>query len=394
MSTIVPSIDFSNPFEAALVFLGHSWDDNAESDYLFNELKGHFRIWYDRGSLGGAIYYPGLNIGEPILPRRIIAASDFVLFLASASSMAERTISARELSIAEIETIRLGHGLGLIELAPFRIPAGYGDLKFETFSLASGTDDAARIIDAVKRRLTEIGKLIPLPGTSAPIIYSGSDDLDMFLDAVNHPSRRGLFALNVIPRAAERERLITRLLSMPNTDQEDVTDALLSIYMTDVPGFSLVRQSAVYLLARLNLNRGDLAKEVRLRFPREDELFLYRGFHIASGFLGNLEVMREYVHGLNSSRALRWSQQRKLNRDFHTIYYGSATGALTELRETIRTQRPLNLLELNVYTLGDMSSGPNDADLLKNHQEILISNGVEPRILRSAIRSIRKKARS
>ena len=388
------NFNISNPFQAARIFLSHSWDDNREADYIFKRLNKVFNVWYDRDSSSDPYFSSGIFIGDPVLPRKIISSADFILFLASKSSMDESKTSFRELGIAERISQSHRNNLGLIELKPYQIPDSYKNLKFEKFSLKTADKDIARIIVSIKNRLTELGKLTLVQGYFAPNIYSTADDQDLFLETIEDPLRRGIYALNTIPRALEREKLINNLLSLSKTKRNNITNALYNIYlgMTD-PIYSIARQNAVYIVSRLNIGAIDLVHDFRRRHPPIEEGFLYRGFHIACGFLGNLDSMHEYVRGLYKGRSKAWANQRHLNLDFHCVYYGSKNGALLELRDTLKSLHPINLLELNVFTLGNLSDDSSDVDLLTTNESRLISEGVDPDILKYSINSISKKSK-
>jgi hypothetical protein len=389
-------IDISNPFRAALVFLSHSWSDNKEADYIFRKINKSFRVWYDRGSIGNAIYEPDKNlptlgIGEIVLPRDSIGYSDFVLFLASEASMNSKTVAAHELNIASLLSISRNDNIGLVELFPYKIPIEYRDLKFEIFSMKNKEDDAERIIASIKKRLTYIGGLSPVPGRTASLIYATNDEISRFREVISDRKGRGIYSLNAIPRAVEREKLVRGLLSLSAGERNEITDNLIAIYMNDNPTMTLVRQGAIYILSRLNQGNLPLSEEVQRRYPAEEEPFLYRGFHISLGYMGSIESIRDYVSNLSSNHSSFWSAQKKLNSDFHSVYYGSRAGAIRELKDTIKRLQPNCLLELNVFTLGDISNDKNDIQFIEDHRKRLVNAGVSNKVIQSAINLIKRK---
>ena len=393
MNKYIFNINFGNPFKSALIFLSHSWEDNIEADYLYKFLKKYFQVWYDRAYLIDKNSNQGLFFGKHVLPHTIITKADFILFLASEASMAESSIAKQELDIAE-NVCRKQKKLGLVELYPYKIPADYSAYVFEKFNIATAREDSKRIADSIKKRLLEIAGIIPLKGKSSLIVYQGGSNIDFLLDVLKNKPLAGLYGLNTILRAFEKEHLIRIIYNLPNEEKEKISENLLNIYINyDKLEYSIARQNAVYLLSRINSTKQELATEIQYRYPDEEESFLYRGFHIALGYLGDLNKMHEYVEQLANKRTQVWIKQRKINEDFHILYYGSKAGALEELRATIKNLSPLNLLELNVFTLGLMSNYREDIELLDSQTERLIKHNVDPKIIKAAKDKIMKKLR-
>lgn len=97
------------------------------------------------------------------------------------------------------------------------------------------------------------------------------------------------------------------------------------------------------------------------------------------------------MESLESDRTRAWQAQRRMNKDFHLLYYGGIAAVLNELRESILQGRPSNLLRLNTFTLGEFSSAKRDVELLENAKAHLTILRVPMTTIRSAIRKIRRR---
>lgn len=379
-----PRLDLSNPFETALVFLGHSWADNAVADRLYGCLRPHFRVWYDRAPLFGGSQGLGMSLGQPVLPAEVIVVADVAVILISEESIKPGTTSAEELEISLNVARRDGRRVGLVRVPGFEVPVQYTHLRFEEFLPRPSRQRCGRMVSSIRTRLCDLAGLAPLPGISAPTVYQGAGNPELLVNAILHPRGKGLYGLNSVLRSIEKERLVSFIAALPAADKAAVIESLVSIYLADQAGGNQVaRQNAVYLVSRLEPGRLDIADLVRRRYPDENDAFLYRGFHLGLGYLGDSNRLHEYVDQLAHNRSHPWQRQRAVNVDFHVLYYGSWQGALSELRDTIRASEP-TITELNVVTLGQMSDTFSDADLLDERRSDLVASGADPRLIDEA----------
>lgn len=368
------------PLKLARVFLSHAWQDNSLSDALAAELAARYSLLYDRSTL--------VEIGTPILPREAIVRADFFIFLASAASVASRSMAFEEFRLADASRLRRERRIALVALGDFEVPEDYADTRFERLAEPTVTADCQRICTSLDRRLVELGGLRPTPGGLV-----GGGDVEPIIEFLKEPMRRSGYPFNAVFQKPELDKVIREIQQMPSTDLEEIAGNLLDIYLagrSDGDQFVL-RHNAVYLLSRLKAGSVGIAEQLRASYPGGAETILYRGFHVALGFLGDLDTMTAYVEQLSRRPGPQWDASREFNLMFHIMYYGSVEGALTDLREEIRQIQPINLLGLDVLTLGGLSGETSDLELLESQHDKLVQAGVDRALVDDALVQIRKR---
>lgn len=358
---------FDSPFKAATVFLSHRCADHAASEYLFRKLQTRFRVWY---SCGGA-----LKIGDPILPRRQLVDSNFILFLASELSLSPTSVAKSELALADILNIREAIPLGIVVLGDFRLPREYSEFLFDVFHWQSRSADAERIAQRVEARLIRDARMKPVRSGDHTVYVVR--DVDAIIYELLHGSRnRAQLLLNSPFRYYEMSRIVEILKAQKKNARDLVIEKLQDIFLAGDSDCVVARQNAVFVLGKMAKRDTSLIKSLTKRFPEYDEPFLYRGFHIALSYSSDDALMEPYMDALETEKTPEWRVQRKINREFHCLYYGGEAGALNELRASLLLTRPHNLLRLNTFTLGEFARTAHDLKILLEAKPYLIKLGV------------------
>ncbi|GAF80651.1 unnamed protein product, partial [marine sediment metagenome] len=328
-----------------------------------------------------------LVLGDSPLPKKIIAKSDFFLFLASPSSIDTTSGAYAELELAELSRRDLGVRLGIVSLESFSVPLEYRTRLFDRFSWPSRAADAKRIVQGIAIGLAKRAGMKQLPGRSSPSVFQGGRNTRLILDFLRSDNWRGLYALNAVIPYAEIEIILREIRRSGDGDQ--IADKLVELFLYfDERAYQVAREVAVYLLGRMKMGEMEYSTDVKRRYPDVQNVFLARGFHIALGFLGDQDILSRYVRKLVLDDSPTWDRHRALNEDFHVMYYNSKAGALSVLRESISKLDPGFLLPLNVYTLGQLSEDREDLHLLEQMSDQLVAGGVERRYLRQAMAHI------
>ncbi|HEX2209634.1 MAG TPA: toll/interleukin-1 receptor domain-containing protein [Longimicrobium sp.] len=383
---------FNRPLAAARVFLSHSWDDNDLTDFLARRLDRHFSVTYDRAAMIGLRQAPPVLPGDPLVPHPTILGSDLFLFAASPHSFAPGSYARDELARAEAPRSTARPRIVMIALDGYAIPDGaiwgmHLELRGETRE-----HDCKRITRSLRILLMQMGGLYearPLARERTRVVLGGEKP-EAILDALTSAHGRGIYTLNAVLPAKEMDDAVNAVRAAGARDA--VGDRLLEIYLQERnrAEFTVARQNAIILLSRVFPGEATIIREVTRRRPDVDTSFLYRGFQVALGLLGDEQAILHYALCLESREEEEWEEQRKLNLGFHLRYYGGMEPTLHVLRESCRACTPAYLLPLNVYTLSVLSSWPNDADLLLEREEHLVAHGVPRQLVQRAVHRIRK----
>lgn len=374
---------FLDPFHEAQVFLCHSCSDHQASGFIADALEKYYNVWY---SCSGS-----MRIGDPVLPRKELVRSDFVLFLASATAMRPTGIASAEFTLAQILQIKEGVGLGIVCVEKFELPAEHRDLLFEQFSWRSRKQDISRIIKAIREKLMADCGIVKINSKPIGTLYCGGENLERVIEYLTSGSDSTPFCLNAIMQNLEMSRVVEALKALSTTEKGNAIEKLQHVYITNPPYYTVAREQAVYILGQIARSDRDVVKNLKRRHPTFDESFLFRGYHIALSYARELDIFDNYMDHLESERTKPWNAQRDVNTNFHLLYYGGLAATLTELRTSISQGRPKNLLRLNVYTLGCLSNSKSDEKFLRDSKRHLVFLGVPAKTVDRAINRIYKR---
>lgn len=377
------NFEYLNPFSAGKIFLSHRCVDHKWSHYLAQQLGKHFDVYY---SCDGSML-----LDDPVIPRQQLVASDLVVFLASPSSLATNSIAKYELSIAEILTIKGISSLAMVRLESTKIPEEYGAFSFGQFRWANRRKDSTYLIDAIKRKLADSAGLIGMkfPKAHKGTIYFSQLDHPNLVNRLHDYDGTHILPFNAPLQAFDMAELIRLITAQPENRKQKIIENLFNIYFSTNEFIQNAKQNAIFLLGKLLSDEEGHAKKLLKKMPDFEKPFLLRGYEIALSFLPDAGLIDDYVLSLAQDTSPEWEAQRVVNRKFHIIYYNGVLGALTELRNTISTGKPLNLLALNVFTLGEMSKYQRDADLLESYEKKLVRAGVSKQFVHEAVKKIR-----
>lgn len=371
-----------DPISTSKVFLGHRCANHRESTYIYEFLKKHINIWY---SCDGA-----MGIGEAVIPRMELITSDFIIFLASAESLSDTSISAKEFSISQILEIRSDKGIGMVALNGFKVPPEYSDKRFETFSWNTRNIDASRLLDAIKRRIRKDLNLVSKKDPHLGEIWLGGKNTEPIVEYITTAQKNvSTLKLSAPIQHHEMTRLVQRLNSLKPKDKGKAIEFLVDIYHDYSRASAIARQNAIYIVGQLLKNKRHMLSTLRSRYPDFSNPFLFRGFHIALSYIHNDGLLDSYMDSLEQDNSPDWNAQRDINTHFHLLYYESLPGVLDELRRSIKEGRPLNLLRLNVFTLGEFSNTKTDIKLLEDSRAYLKSCNVPNDSINQAIKKIK-----
>jgi len=389
----MPSLKLSHdvnfdPFQQAVIFLSHDWGDNDVSDVLYNELRQSFKVLYDRRTSKNVNDPVLMNIGDHKLKREAIVASDMFLFVASNASMNKSSWAFTELQVADGSHLAQSNRIVMIALDEYHIPEIYGNCIYGHCKRATIMADAVTIAESIRIKLAALGGL----GKTPYGVVAGREPSILIERLLDLPTeKRSLYPLAAVFTAPMAQRLIREVQKLPIVDQERLCQALMDIYLWN--DHQITRQNAIYLLSRVRNDSPELIVEAGSRYPILDESFLYRGFHVALGFFGNLDATNKYAEQLLTNRSVQWRTQRDLNTQFHLLYYGGKEGTLAILRTEIDTLSPTALLALAVATLGLISNFQSDVERLSLKQIPMEKKGVSPYVIKKTIRMIELRAR-
>jgi hypothetical protein len=329
--------------------------------------------------------------GDPVLDRQQVARSDFVLFLASQNSFNSQGIASAELSLAQVLAIRRRTGLGLVALEGFDVPDEYADLLFEHFAWRSRRVDIRRIERSIAQRITRDAKISLIRAPTLGTVWVSATPLQSALEYLTSRSSRTAFKLSAVLKAYEMNRLVEAIQSLNTDDRHRVADRLHEMFLETSQSPAVAREQAIYILGRMASTEPELIRDLKDRYPSYNEPFLFRGFHIAMSYGKEQDLFADYLMRLESESSQSWAVQRKINKDFHLLYYNGLPGALRELRTSISQGRPRNILQLNVFTLGHLSDSLADLRLLEARKDDLKVLGVSDKTIRTAITQIQKR---
>lgn len=380
----------SDPFLATRVFLSHSWEDNQLTDYAFREVDRQFTAIYDRAAeLGGSPRSSGLLPGDSLVPAELISSSDVFVFFASESSMPEGSRPFQEFQIAR----GLSPGLQLIvaRLESYSMPRHYATGVYLNMRYRSRKRDTERLATSIRKLAAKNAGLIELSGRKSRVL--AGQNHGHIIELLSDRHDRTLLPINAVIPHLEMNKLAELVVSADNDTRDRILERLVEIYVSYDHDADLIvaRQNAVILAGKIAGDGPSLAKEFRKRYPDHDYPFLFRGFHVAMGFLGDGDLATEYAVDLAERPGVEWDSQRELNLKFHVDYYGGVPAALDRLRSSIKALAPVSLLSLNVHTLGELSDIRRDVELLESRRVELLSLGVPDTILSNAIRRIDRR---
>jgi hypothetical protein len=375
-----------DPLKVARVFLCHRCENHREAEYLYKLLKARFDVWY---SCAGS-----MRIGDRIVPRLELARSDLVLILASADSFHGRNVAAAEFSVADVLQIRGQSVLALVALESTDVPAEYSDLSFERFRWAKRQIDGPRILEAVERRLIRDVGLEPKHAPDGSEVLAFGSEIEPILEFLKsgRATKATPLRLNAPLLHLEMTNIIEAVKTWPAREQTAAVELLQSMFFTDNHDARGARQNAVFMLGKLARGNTDVIKNLKRKHPDFDTPFLYRGYHVALSYT-DADVMEEYVQGLWRETGREWDVQRRLNNNFHLLYYRGLAGTLNELRSSLRQGRPHGLLRLNTFTLGELSNRRSDVSLLQNVRSRLKLLGVPDSDVSAAAKKITARIR-
>ncbi len=359
---------FPKPLNAARVFLSHSWEDIHYTDYLYTYLSQYFSVYYDASNM---------LVGDYKIPEDEIFDSDVFLFTASKHSFGRSSNALKELNYAR----NLGSNhqplIAIVQLDDFDIPPQYTASRYLSFRWHKRRQDTNQIIAEISEQLFQTGGLDIVRTHAGPLIVGGERS-DVILEHLTSPyyHDRGLYMLNAPYKAFEMNNLVHVINKQDNGTQRQIADEFLRIFVEKYKEhyFSPARQNSIILLAKTHIYDDEaLLTDIKRRIPDYNEPFLYRGFHIALGLMGGHEEVRDYALSLLTERkcSKKWNMQQKINYWFHVAYYGGIYPAVYQLRESIIHLAPVELLPLNVYTLGDLSDEAKDIRLIECQRDAL-----------------------
>ncbi|MET0400545.1 MAG: toll/interleukin-1 receptor domain-containing protein [Longimicrobiaceae bacterium] len=384
---------FGNPLSVARIFLSHSWSDNELTDHLASALDKRFTVDYDRATELRFRSPSPIPAGGPLVPKAEILRCDLFLFAASGHSFRSDSRAREELQFVESIHPANRPPVILIALEDFRVPESEVRGRYLRLRRDTRVEDARTIVRELETKLMTAGGLyrgVKLPGERVRAILGGARS-EIVLDALTSEYKRGLYSLNVVLPAKEMNDTLNCLRMELVNSGEVIRNRLLELYLHEHTRSecTVARQNAIIVLSRLFPGERDLIREVTRRRPDFPTRFLYRGFHIALGLLGDDESVLRYTRRLEERRGSEWTSQNELNKGFHLRYYGGEDPTLTVLRDSCRSLDPGYLLPLNVYTLSLLSRFKEDVVLLSEQMDKLVLMGVPRSMIHRAIRRIR-----
>jgi len=380
---------YEDPLSAVYVFLSHSWDDYPLTDYLAERLADQFTIFYDRSRSSLDAGSRGLLVGEPAVPETEIVKCDAFIFAASASSLQKDSRPHKELLIAQNLPPGSEPVVAVVALEDFSVPPHLKCFLYLRLKWRDRRRDSEVIADQLRIKLSATGGL---KQTSEGLLVSGSDH-SRILVALHSEYGKGLYALNAVLPYWEMTSLAKAIRGLGKHDRDNIVNRLVGIYVNEYsnPRCTVARQNAIILASKIVGEDTSILREFERRAPDFPTPFLYRGFHVALGNLGDANSLLDYAMGLQRERGSEWEEQRYINRRFHIDYYGGSDPALRRLRRSLRDMSPVRRLPLNVYTFGEMASNRADFELLEERKSMLLEHGVPEIIVNSASRRIKRK---
>ena len=364
------------------ITLLHRRENRDASDYIYKRLSRHFEVFYSGAG--------GLVNGDDVVPVTEINTADINVFLHSKESMYYASISKREFKAALRCKKEIGTPLFIIKLDDTPLETLDGKI-YNRFSCDNRDRDMSHIINDIKcvldkRAHIHLSTDVKCRDIPSHISSMRPDELVKYLE---NRKFQTIFPLNFIFKAVETEKIIKTIRGYPNLQQDNIVDRLISIYLNMENQAIMAKENSLYIVGQLRANDKEILRTFNGRIPGLDTQLLYRGFHVTASSLGGIGEMEQYVRSLafNTSDN-KWERQRTGNGKFTILYYDGIEGALWQLRESIRTGSPHNLLLLNIFTLGQLSKDKNDVYLLEENALKFCESSVSKQILSQTINRI------
>jgi hypothetical protein len=317
------------------------------------------------------------------------------VFAASEGSTA-RTSRAR-LELQHVEELNPSDQPGqvVIALSGFHLPEDFLRGLYLTFKWSTRARDAQRATTGIEQLLAALAGFAVsesiLPAREGLLV--GGQNPAVLVDVLLMKGARAVYALNTILPFDAQQDIFELVGKLPPRDAARLLERLLEVFagkLSPEP-HEAARQNAIILAARCFPNAPEVATALRRRPPDLSSQFLFRGAKIALGHTGDTAAVADYVHGLVTRTEDGWSNQHKLNLQFHLAYYGGLEPTLERLRDSCHRFDPSWLLPLNVLTLATLSSLASDLQWLSANDAELRTRGVTRAVLDESLRRLKRR---
>ena len=205
---------YGTPFSAAKIFLSFSWKDIEVAKILQAHLMRKFKVISALSHLIDGPHGSGLVLGDSVWSEKAIEQADDFVFISSPYSLDPSRAALKELMFARglanrgtlcISIVRLDHG---------PVPPWYSDALYESVNTETVEEDARHLSEDIERQLAAHASLFPWHGQSEPAVYLTGYDIELMLHGITHPRHQGIFTLNAIIRAPEKQRLLRSIRAL------------------------------------------------------------------------------------------------------------------------------------------------------------------------------------
>jgi hypothetical protein len=371
------------PFHSARAFVAHSCADDDLVHPLARGLGRYFDVWCD-----------SFTVGDESSTTRRMLDSDVIVFVASDHAVREGSTSLFEYDVAD-STPRLRDSIFLVHLDSRCSAQTSEQVGHRIYYPWDGGHDAVSVRSmarAMARRLaskagfSKVGKG-----------WVGGNRADLVLETILSAPPTPPFVLAALYSRATTEAIVQSLSSLSRCEKENAIQYMqaawsdMAIRSRWRPDTSVTMAHLAYLSARISPRDVGLARSFLREAPPPEARFLHRSYVVSMALLGEDGRLRDFARRLQTERSRLWDMHRRLNLEFHKFYYGCEAEVIRELVRSIESLDPVELLELNVVTLSQLSRDLEHIELLRVRGAGLRDRGVEPRILQSAVNELQRR---